>query len=192
MAQRLLAYEAAAGNGAEPSEFVGFRVCNKLRQPLCTLTGIARYRMLLSRALTLAKAEAPSLCALQLAADGSLQGLEELGVGIDKDQIRQAGVILVARLLGVFLTSIGEGAMLRLVASEILPHDSFYTTGNIRTAFDAILSEVDELQGVSTRLAELAEEHPPVTQALLTIAGNVQSTATLLTVLVAIKSPKPN
>jgi hypothetical protein len=57
--------------------------------------------------------------------------------------------------------------------------------------FAAILDEVDQLHNVSTRLEGLAEQHPPVSVALLTIAGNVRSTATILAVLVATRSPKP-
>jgi hypothetical protein len=57
--------------------------------------------------------------------------------------------------------------------------------------FEAILNEVDQLHKVSTRLEGLAEQHPPVSEALMTIAGSVRSTATLLAVLVATKSPKP-
>ena len=55
---------------------------------------------------------------------------------------------------------------------------------------EAILNEVDQLHGVSDRLEGLAEQHPPVTEALITIAGSVRNTATLLAVLVATKRPK--
>ena len=54
-------------------------------------------------------------------------------------------------------------------------------------AFKAILDEVDQLHNVSTRLEGLADQHPPVEEALMTIAGNVRSTATVLAVLVATK-----
>jgi hypothetical protein len=54
-------------------------------------------------------------------------------------------------------------------------------------AFQSILDEVDQLHNVSTRLEGLAEQHPPVLEALLTIAGNVRSTATILAILVATK-----
>jgi hypothetical protein len=54
-------------------------------------------------------------------------------------------------------------------------------------AFEAILDEVDQLHNVSTRLEGLADQHPPVSEALMTIAGNVRSTATVLAVLVATK-----
>ncbi len=58
-------------------------------------------------------------------------------------------------------------------------------------AFEAILDEVDQLHNVSTRLEVLAEQHTPITEALITIAGSVRSTATILAVLVATRSPKP-
>jgi hypothetical protein len=57
--------------------------------------------------------------------------------------------------------------------------------------FQAILREVDQLQNVSTRFEALAEKHPPVSEPLMTIAGSVRNTATLLEVLVATKGPKP-
>jgi hypothetical protein len=57
--------------------------------------------------------------------------------------------------------------------------------------FAAILSEVDQPHGVSTRLEGLAEQHAPIAEAFLTIAGNVRNTATVLAVLVVAKGPKP-
>jgi hypothetical protein len=47
---------------------------------------------------------------------------------------------------------------------------------------DAILREVDQLQNVSTRLEGLADQPPPMSEALLTIAGSVRDTATVLAV----------
>jgi len=115
LAQRLLTYEAVAGENSEPAESAAFRVCARLRRPLITLAGVAGFRSLLSRALTLARAEAPSLSAVQIAADGSLQGLDELAPQINKEQARDGGTILIAQLLGLLLTFIGEGLTLRLV-----------------------------------------------------------------------------
>jgi len=51
----------------------------------------------------------------------------------------------------------------------------------------AILLEVQKLYGVSDRLDSLAEQHPLVFEALITISGSVRNTATLLEVLVATK-----
>jgi uncharacterized ferredoxin-like protein len=54
-------------------------------------------------------------------------------------------------------------------------------------AFEAILVEIEKLHNVSSRLEGLAEHHPPITDALLRIAGNVRRTAALLAVVVAVK-----
>ena len=50
-----------------------------------------------------------------------------------------------------------------------------------------ILHEVQQLYRVSDRLDDLAEQHPLVSEALITISGSVRNTATLLEVLVATK-----
>jgi len=43
--------------------------------------------------------------------------------------------------------------------------------------FEAILVEAEHLHNVSNRLEALADQHPPVSQALMTISGNVRDTA---------------
>jgi hypothetical protein len=192
LAQRLLAYEDAAGKTSEPTEFPAFRVCERLRQPVITLAGVAGFRSLLSRALTLGRAEAPSLSAVQVAADGSLNGLDELRPQVDADQAREAGIILITQFLGLLVRVVGEAMTLQLVTSEILPDFKFLSKSGIPMGFEAILNEVDDLQGVSARLEGLAEQYPPVTEALRTLSGNVLNTATVLAVVAAIKSPKPN
>jgi len=52
---------------------------------------------------------------------------------------------------------------------------------------NAILHEVQQLHSVSDRLDSLAEQHPLVSEALITISGSVRNSATLLEVLVAMK-----
>ena len=192
LAQRLLAYENAAGKTSEPTEFAAFRVFERLREPICALTGVAGFRSLLSRALTLARAEAPRLSAVQVAADGSLKGLDELRPEVAVDQAMEAGLILITQLLGLLVRVVGEAITLQLVTSEILPDFRFLSKSGVPIGFEAILNEVDDLQGVSARLEALAEQYPPVTEALMTISGNVLNTATVLAVVAAIKSPKPN
>jgi hypothetical protein len=51
----------------------------------------------------------------------------------------------------------------------------------------AILYEIQKLYDVSDRLDSLSEQHPLVSEGLITISGSVRKTATLLEVLVAIK-----
>jgi hypothetical protein len=192
LAQHLIASEGAAGHTSEPMEFAAFRVCETMRRPVSALAGVDGFRSLLSRALALARAEAPCLTALQVAADGSLQGLDELGRQIDKDQVREGGVILVAQLLGLLLLFIGEAMTSRLVASEVLPPSRSLPDIGVRTGFEVILNEVDQLNGVSARLEGMADQNPPFTEALMSVAGNIRHTAEVLAVLVVIRSPRPN
>jgi len=49
----------------------------------------------------------------------------------------------------------------------------------------AIQFEIDQLKAVSTRLGSLADQHPPVEREIMSISGNVLSSAVLLEVLLA-------
>jgi hypothetical protein len=51
----------------------------------------------------------------------------------------------------------------------------------------AILYEAQKLHDVSDRLDSLADQHPLVSEALLTISGSIRNAATLLEVLVITK-----
>ena len=50
-----------------------------------------------------------------------------------------------------------------------------------------ILREARQLRAMSARLDSLAEQHPLVAEALITISGNVRHTAVLLELLVITK-----
>lgn len=180
LTRRLLADEAVAGNTSERTESVAFRVCEKLRPPLCALAGVAGYRSLISRALTLARAEAPSLSAVRVTADGSLQGLGELELG-------ENGVLLITQLLGLCLDFIGSALTLRLV-QDVSPHLTVTAQPGTPVPVETILQEVCELNNVSERLESLADQHPLVEDALMSIAGNLRNTAAVLEVLVLVKS----
>src|SRR5665213_1055925 len=107
LAQRLLAYEEVETNPAMADRQAVCRVCDKLRRPLTTLAGAAGFRSLLSRALTLAKQESPALGAWEVKPDGSLDGLN--------GEAAQSGVVLIAQLIGLMITFIGESLTMRLV-----------------------------------------------------------------------------
>ena len=122
LAHRLLAYEVNAGKTAEPTASATLRVYEKLRQSLSGVAGVAAFESLAFRALTQAKSEAPSLWPVQIAGDGSLQGLGELEHQMDIDEDRaaesatgEAGIILIARLLGLLLLFLGEALTLSLL-----------------------------------------------------------------------------
>jgi len=107
LARRLLAYEAAKAGTAKADTQAVCRVCDKLRRPLTTLAGAAGFRSLLARALTLAKQESPLLGAWEVKPDGSLQGLN--------GEAAQSGAVLIAQLIGLMITFIGESLTLRLL-----------------------------------------------------------------------------
>jgi len=90
----------------------------RLRQPLITLAGVAGFRSAAFSCSDVGQGEAPSLSAVQVAADGSLQGLNELRPQVDADQAREAGIILITQLLGLLVRVVGEAVTLQLVTSE--------------------------------------------------------------------------
>ena len=81
--------------------------------------GVAGFQSLAFRALAQAKSEAPGLWAVQVAEDGSLQGLGEFDpqVGIDENRTGEDGVILLARLLNLLRIFVGEALTLSLLRS---------------------------------------------------------------------------
>ena len=122
LAHRLLTYEAGAGKVSGQVGSPTLRVYEKLRQSLSAFAGVAAFQSLAFRALTQAKSEAPDLWPLQVAADGSLQGLGEFEpqIDIDKDPageflVDDGGIVLIARLLGLLLLFLGEALTLSLL-----------------------------------------------------------------------------
>ena len=117
LAQRLLSYEASAGDTSEPVESTTLRVYEKLRQSLGEFAGSAGFHSLASRALTLARSEVPSLSAVQVAADGNLEGMSaiEPSTKVEQDRVHEGGVILISRLLGLLLIFLGEALTLSLL-----------------------------------------------------------------------------
>ena len=124
--RRLLAYEAAAGKRTGADGPVAFRVCERLREPLCKLIGVGGFRTLFSRALALAGTEVRWLRALHIKSDGSLEGLGELEAKLSEDEIAVGEVALVGQLLGLLVTFIGPALALGLV-QEAWPKAAFNT-----------------------------------------------------------------
>jgi hypothetical protein len=117
LAHRLLTYEAGSGKNSEPIESPTLRVYEKLRQSLGEFVGVAGFYSLASRALALAKPEAPCLNAAQISGDGALQGLSDIEtqLGMNKGPAGEGGIILIARLLGLLLLFVGEALTLSLL-----------------------------------------------------------------------------
>jgi hypothetical protein len=120
-AKRLIAHETRGNISSGTKTPVAILLVDeKLRPHLATLMGIVGFRALLSRALALASAEVPWLRALQVKADGSLEELEKLDTQVEPAELFEGGVVLLAQLLGLLATFIGENLTLRLVG-EVWP-----------------------------------------------------------------------
>jgi hypothetical protein len=114
LAQRLLEVEAARQSASHPHAFEAVHVCEKLRIALTRLAGADAFKSLLQRALVLARAETPSVQSVTLKPDGSMEGLDALVADANNGGLEPA-VSIIAHLLDLLVTFIGEPLMLRLV-----------------------------------------------------------------------------
>jgi hypothetical protein len=202
LARSLVASEADAAPTSLHTEPATVRVYEKLRRQLGAPVGPDGFQALASRALALAKSESPRLRAVQVTANGGLRGLGEVESQADADEDGEAGVILIAQLLGLFLTFLGEATTLRLIEDLRLQvevrTESAATTANatqsaadgpaMAMAFEDLLREIDRLRSVSDHIETLADKHPGMEDGLASVAGNIRSIATVLDVFTLIRS----
>ncbi len=125
-AQHLIAYEAQQNQSSRADHPAAFSVCEKLREPLASLSGLNGFRSLLFRALSLAGDEVRWLRAVHIKPDGSLECPAEMSE-LDQRQISDGENALVAQLLGLLVTFIGEPLTLSL-AREVWPAVPFNET----------------------------------------------------------------
>jgi hypothetical protein len=164
--------------------------------------GVDAFQALASRALALAKSESPRRSAVQVTVSGGLHGLGAVESQMDADEDGEVRIILIAQLLGLFLTFLGEATTLRLIEDLRLQFDvrteSTTTTAETTSsaadgpataaAFEDLLLEIDRLRGVSERIEALVDKHPGMENGLVSVAGNIRSIATVLDVFTLIRS----
>ena len=122
-AKRLIDFEALSNTSPAAQTAAAFPVTDKLRPLLATLMGNGGVRALLSRALVLATTEVSWLRAVQVNADGGLEGFELLDSQIDPSEFVEGRVVLLAQLLGLLVALIGPKLTSRL-SGEIWPQIS--------------------------------------------------------------------
>jgi hypothetical protein len=205
LARSLVASEVDANTTNLKAEPATVRVYERLRRRLGAPVGVDGFQALASRALALAKSESPRLSAVQITANGALRGLGEVESQVDTDEAGEAGVILIAQLLGLFLTFLGEATTLRLIedlrlqadnadtGTESAPSTADTTTSatdgpSTAVAFDDLLKEIDRLRSVGEHIETLAAKHPGMEDGLVSVAGNLRSIATVLDVFTLIRS----
>jgi len=202
LARNLVASEKDASTASLQTEPATVRVYERLRRQLGAPVGVDGFQALASRALALAKSESPRLNAVQLTGNGGLRGLGEVESHTEPEEGGEAGIILIAQLLGLFLTFLGEATTLRLIEDLRLQVDiatesptpsadaaDSETDGPIMAAaFEDLLLEIDRLRKVSERIEVLADKHPGMEDGLVSVAGNIRSIATVLDVFTLIRS----
>lgn len=126
LARQLMAYESTTAKPARAGDHTSpaFRVCEKLRQPLSRLAGVAGFRSLLSRALALASDKVRWLKTIQIAADGSLEAVDDTQAQLSRREVNEGEVVLVAHFIGLLVTFIGEGLTTQLL-HELWPDITF-------------------------------------------------------------------
>jgi hypothetical protein len=120
LAGRLITFEATSSRSLSTIVPTAFLACEKLRPRLATLLGNAGFSALLSRALTLAATEVKWLDAVNVDAAGALDGLAGPQAKISAAESARGGLVLLAQLIGLLVTFIGEDLTLRLLG-EVWP-----------------------------------------------------------------------
>jgi len=202
LARSLIACEADETAAALHTGPATVRVYEKLRRQLGASVGVDGFQALASRALALAKSESPRLGAVQLTANGGLRGLGEGDSQTDAGEDGEAGVVLIAQILGLFLTFLGEATTLRLIEDLRLQVDAGREPAAITedtgaaaadapvlaVAFEDLLREIDRLRSVSEHIQSLADKHPGMEDGLASVAENIRDIATVLDVFTLIRS----
>ncbi len=107
LARELITLELARNDSASSNGAA--LVCERLRSSLSRLGGVAGFRSLLARAVALAKVEEPLLNPVTVDESGTIHGLDSVG----GDAMPE--IAIVAFLLGLLKTFVGESLMLQLV-----------------------------------------------------------------------------
>jgi hypothetical protein len=125
-AERLVAHEVSENGSSGTKTPAAFPVCEKLRPHLANLMGRTGFHALLSRALTRAGAELPSLHGLEVSADGSLTQSDKFAKRATPDELAAGSVVVVAQLLDLLVAFVGEKLTLQIVRDvwpKLVPDD---------------------------------------------------------------------
>jgi hypothetical protein len=120
LAKRLISCKTAGNRSAPATALAAFHVCEKLHAHMAALMGNAGFRALLAHALALAAAEVPWLRSVRMKGDGAFEGLEEHQAQVDQTELTEGGLVVLAQLLGLLVSFIGERLTFRLVG-EVWP-----------------------------------------------------------------------
>jgi hypothetical protein len=120
LAAQLLALERPRAESANGQTDHLLQVFEKIRAPLVKLAGSAGFKVLLARAVALASRRDASLLHLRVEIDGALSGLDEVRRASNGSHSKDhawdhGGAIILAELLGLLVSFVGESLTLTLV-----------------------------------------------------------------------------
>lgn len=115
LARCLLALEVNQTEHLHKEVQTALRVFEKLRPYLFTMVGVAGFQALLARAVALATAEVSWLEVVRVQNDATLQGFHEAAQQQSAKAVTLGSTALLAQLLGLLVTFIGEALTLRIV-----------------------------------------------------------------------------
>jgi hypothetical protein len=116
LARQVLTLESVHSDSTATEIDRAAQVCEKLRASLTRLAGTSGFSMLLARAVALAIKKDPSLTPLHVGMDGALTGVDEVRRGLNGSHVEHhGGAIVLAELLGLLVSFIGESLTLTLV-----------------------------------------------------------------------------
>ena len=201
LARSLVAREADSSAASLQTEPASVRVYERLRRQLGAPVGIEGFQSLATRALAWLGRSLRTQCRAGHGEWG-LRGLGEIESQTNSGEDGDVGIILIAQLLGLFLTLLGESTTMRLIEDLRLQAET--ETESVATlagtadlasedlafaaAFEDLLLEIDQLRKVSGRIENLANKHPGMEEELLSTAGSIRSIATVLDVFTLIRS----
>lgn len=202
LARTLVASETDASRDSLQTETATVRVYERLRRQLGAPVGVDGFQTIASRALALARTESPRLNAVRVAANGVLRGFDEVESQTNPEADGEAGVILIAEVLSLFLTLLGETTTMRLIEdlrlqADVDPEPVATPARTIVPVADAqarasmfgdLLVEIDELRNVGDRIETLANDYPGMEDGLINVAENIRGVATVLDVFTLIRS----
>ncbi len=109
LASRLIAAEASAGTG--PDVHGPTLVCEKLQVSLIRFAGVDAFTTLIRRALAMSREEIPALKNVKVGPKGCVERLDLVAA----DGGIESGAAIIANLLWLMVTFIGEDLAMRLV-----------------------------------------------------------------------------
>ena len=135
LARWLLTAEMRDAAGPEVLNDAVERVCQKLSRRLAAIITVVGYRALVGRALHLARADFPLLNMVRVAStdDSCFEGLAQHLPDTDFDAMQDALTAVLASIITLLDTFIGEDLVLRLLG-DIWPDMPFGTVQHLREA----------------------------------------------------------